>query len=622
LLLRGLRWWLHAGRLAELVLVGAAVAARYWLQTALARGLVGGFETVAGSRPPLELGVDWLARLEAIAPFFLDPHRLPWTLLAFLALVVAAWSAWRKQAEERDRAGLFFSACLWLPPLGMFLFLGSTYQSPRYLTMLLPIFALLAGAGLARAVDFLARRLPARRLALAATLATLLLLAGYLPGALQAAGYQEKGFRPALATVAGRWQPGDRVATVAPAACAMVTTHCDYFALGIDWEEFAFRDEAGQLADRWLGLPLIRSREDLARVLAEVGEAGGRLWFVTDEGRFRRRFEPAFAQAVWLEMALVEKVDSVSVFVSRPAPEPAASSRVEALFGDQVALVAYDLGLAAGQLPAPGWGEVMARPGKSLPLTLYWQAAGPVTAEYQVFVHLLGADGQRYAQGDGPPLAGIQPMSHWLPGETLPDRRVLDLPGDLPPGRYRLAVGLYRLEDGDRLSIVGAGGQSLGSELTLDYVQVPAPDESPPVAGQPVGVLLSGGGDQVRLLGYDLDTTRTAPAGRLNLTLYWQAPARLAADYTVFVHLLQGGFLDAGDEIRGQGDGPPVGGFYPSSYWDPGEMVIDRHVVEVEADAPAGVYRLAAGLYLPADGRRLAWEEGDRVTLAEIEVAP
>jgi hypothetical protein len=295
---------------------------------------------------------------------------------------------------------------------------------------------------------------------------------------------------------------------------------------------------------------------------------------------------------------------------------------VDVRFGDQVALVAYDLGLAAGQPRGAGWGEVLAQPGESLPLTLYWQAAGPVAAEYHAFVHLLGADGQRYAQGDGPPLDGIQPMSHWLPGETLPDRRVLDLPGDLPPGRYRLAVGLYRLEDGDRLSIVGAGGQSLGSELTLDYVQVPAPDESPPVAGQPVGVLLSGGGDQVRLLGYDLDTTRTAPAGRLNLTLYWQAPARLAADYTVFVHLLQGGFLDAGDEIRGQGDGPPVGGFYPTSYWDPGEVVVDGHQVQVDADAPPGRHRLVVGLYLPADGRRLAWEEGDRVTLAEIEVAP
>ena len=25
----------------------------------------------------------------------------------------------------------------------------------------------------------------------------------------------------------------------APAACATVTTHCDYFALGIDWEEWS-----------------------------------------------------------------------------------------------------------------------------------------------------------------------------------------------------------------------------------------------------------------------------------------------------------------------------------------------------------------------------------------------
>ena len=58
-------------------------------------------------------------------------------------------------------------------------------------------------------------------------------------------------------------------------------------------------------------------------------------------------------------------------------------------------------------------------------------------------------------------------MSHWQPGETLPDRRTIDLPPDLPPGRYSLAIGLYGA-DGSRLPISTAAGQPLGDTFTIE----------------------------------------------------------------------------------------------------------------------------------------------------------
>jgi len=337
----------------------------------------------------------------------------------------------------------------------MVLLLGSTYQSPRYLAMLLPIFALLAAAGLDRLLTCL--RLTAKGWAsLAVTAAlTLAILAAYAPSAVNAATSPEKGFRLALEFVKGQWQPGDRVATVAPAFSQLVLGRCDLFTLGKEYEEFVYRTAGGGLVDRWTGSPLVRTAADLAAAL----DGGGRLWLVADESRFRQRFDPDFAQMAWQRMELAAKVEGVMVFVSYDAPAPATSQAVDAVFGGRVALLRYDLGLA--------------QPGQSLPFTLYWQAIGPIDRQYTVFVHLLGAGGQRYAQADGPPLRGIQPMINWQLGETLPDRRTIDLPPDLPPGRYNLAIGLYGA-DGSRLPITTAAGQPLGDSFSIDGIQVEA----------------------------------------------------------------------------------------------------------------------------------------------------
>jgi 4-amino-4-deoxy-L-arabinose transferase-like glycosyltransferase len=625
-LLMGRRWWLRPTRLVELLLAAAAVGARYWLQLALARGEIGGFKTMTGSRPPLELSGDWLSRLKDVGPFFLDPHRLPWTVLALLALAVAVWAAAKKQQAQASRPVLFFSACLWLVPVQMVLLLGSTYQSPRYLTMLLPLFALLAGSGLDWALTHLAEigRSRWRRWSsgLLAGLVTVVLVAASWPGAVAAANFQEKAFRTALEYVGQHWQAGDRVATVAPAYSQLVLGRSDFFTLGQEYEEFVYRAEDGRWVDRWLGAPLIRSAEELAVALDQEG----RLWFVTDETRLRQRFDPAFAQMVWQRMELVAKPGQVMVFLSHDLPEPAASHSVGATFGGQVALLRYDLGLSSQRPTSAGWGEVAAEPGQALPLTLYWQAAAPITAEYTVFVHLVGADGQRYAQDDSPPLKGMQPMTHWWTGETLPDRRSLDLPAapsDMPPGRYRLEVGLYAPGSGERLPAVDVAGNRVGQALPLDFVQVLPPDGTLPSPAQMVQADFAGNGDRIRLLGYTVESGRAtadvAPAGAggtpLAVTLYWQASAPVSADYTVFVHL-----LDGADQIRGQGDGPPAGGFYPSSFWDPEEIVVDTHQVSVDADAPAGTYRLAVGLYVLPTGRRLSTVKGDRIVLGEVEV--
>jgi hypothetical protein len=130
--------------------------------------------------------------------------------------------------------------------------------------------------------------------------------------------------------------------------------------------------------------------------------------------------------------------------------KPLTLHTIGILFGEAIVLEGYAL-------------DRSVQAGGVLHLDLYWQASTPVAEDYQVFVHLLGEDGQRWAQKDGPPLLGARPTSRWQPGERLTDRRGLLLPSDMPPGSYHLRVGLYRLSDGTRLlTAEGADGLDLG----------------------------------------------------------------------------------------------------------------------------------------------------------------
>lgn len=107
-------------------------------------------------------------------------------------------------------------------------------------------------------------------------------------------------------------------------------------------------------------------------------------------------------------------------------------------------------------------------------------------------------------------------------------------------------------------------------------------------------------GDKVRLLGYDIGLEVLQPGGPLYLTIYWQALDEMNEDYTVFNHL-----VDSGNQGWGQQDGQPVSGGHPTSQWEKGEIVRDRHRISTSPQAPRGEYRILVGMYRLQDMERL-----------------
>jgi hypothetical protein len=125
-------------------------------------------------------------------------------------------------------------------------------------------------------------------------------------------------------------------------------------------------------------------------------------------------------------------------------------------FGDGIALVGYDLEKEA----------------EGLRLILHWASLAPVDQDYTVFVHLVGPDGA-LAQADGPPAGGDYPTSLWEYGEIVFDERLIPTQ-DLPAGAYRLDMGMYLLETGDRLPALDADGTRLTDDIVpLAEVELP-----------------------------------------------------------------------------------------------------------------------------------------------------
>jgi len=133
--------------------------------------------------------------------------------------------------------------------------------------------------------------------------------------------------------------------------------------------------------------------------------------------------------------------DHIIHFVRRlPAAEPLPHPQ-NARLGEWLALRGYQIDT-----------EPVA-PGQSLNLKVYWQTDAPLQEDYTVFTQLLDSHGALAASFDSQPLGGYFSTSRWPAGEIITDMVHLPLPKDLPPGRYTLVTGMYRLDTLARLPV-------------------------------------------------------------------------------------------------------------------------------------------------------------------------
>jgi 4-amino-4-deoxy-L-arabinose transferase-like glycosyltransferase len=235
------------------------------------------------------------------------------------------------------------------------------------------------------------------------------------------------------------------------------------------------------------------------------------------------------------------------------------------------------------------------RPIEAVPLTVYWEALRPMTANYSVFVHLLGRQRAVVGQVNTYPGLGAWPTTQLQPGDVVADTYRVPVAADADaPSLLRINIGLYRYDDPGRPALESINADGARVEPWLTTAKLIPWDWPKPLPAHPLTVHL---GEAITLLGYDLSRPTSSDA-RWLLTFYWQADGRPAADYTVFIQL-----WDTGRQTAGF-DGQPVGGDYPTGWWEAGETIVDEHVLDLSALLP-GQYRVLTGMYRLDTGERL-----------------
>jgi hypothetical protein len=322
------------------------------------------------------------------------------------------------------------------------------------------------------------------------------------------------------------------------------------------------------------------------------------LWAVGLLALVRPSFRPKLALGIGLvALAIATLLPWLSIRPAYAYPQPLASVPESARFGP-ITFQAGDgvLQLAGVQVPPE---QTTTPGGEPIEVTLFWQALEPVGQDYLSNVHVLGREMTSVGQVNRYPGGGMIPTSMWQPGQIWRDVYHVNVSRDAQaPARLQIKTGLFDTELEQDLQAVGPGEQTIDL-LLIGEARLANDDQQsePPAADLNISFA-----EGITLLGYDLST---GVEGQMVVSLHWSASDQPAADYTVFVHL-----LDAeGGQIAG-GDGPPLYGDYPTGMWRNGDVIVDEHRLLLPADLAPGDYQVAVGLYDPLTLARLARLDG------------
>jgi hypothetical protein len=104
-------------------------------------------------------------------------------------------------------------------------------------------------------------------------------------------------------------------------------------------------------------------------------------------------------------------------------------------------------------------------PGEPLRVNFYWYTSASLDREYTIFIHIRDAAGEMVAGWDTMPRQNTYPTTEWQAGQMVDDLHVVPL--DLPSGTYQIALGMYHLGSGQRLSVYRPDGEPVADASIL-----------------------------------------------------------------------------------------------------------------------------------------------------------
>ncbi|MCS7220184.1 MAG: DUF2142 domain-containing protein [Anaerolineae bacterium] len=266
----------------------------------------------------------------------------------------------------------------------------------------------------------------------------------------------------------------------------------------------------------------------------------------------------------------------------RPVPAiPANAQPLNLVYGGQIELLAIEVPTRRFR-----WGE-------AVPVTLYLRARETLASDYVLFVQLLDHKLRVIGNVTTHPGWGRHPTSLWRPGAIYPDHYQVTIEGnvsDRSPLLAQVYVGFMdphtqellpvQMTEGEPASRV-VGSVELFATRLLDVASLGL---------RPVEAVF---GRAIRLIGYGFpDSISLARQHWLHVTLLWEAIDTPEADYTAFVHLLNG----EGQQVAGA-DMTPDEGRFPTHRWQTGDRILSEFRLGLPPGLPLGIYQIRVGLY-------------------------
>ncbi|MCP5097809.1 MAG: hypothetical protein GY943_19860, partial [Chloroflexi bacterium] len=269
--------------------------------------------------------------------------------------------------------------------------------------------------------------------------------------------------------------------------------------------------------------------------------------------------------AVWQQSGTI--VNGEPTFMAYELANPPAISPTNPIdinFGNAITLQGYDV-IDAGD---------------AVQLMLYWRVNGRPAANFTPFVHLEDQWGHRWSQVE----TFAYPAEQWHTGEWVVQQVDVPIPYGMPPGDYRLKVGLFEGAGGTQLPRFDENGRYAGGTFNIENVSINArtvPNNLP----QPSVVINEIIAPGLQLIGYERGATSVATGEPFGMAFWWQATQSLP-NYQYQLQLVQN------DAVRELLTAVPIHNSYPFPAWESNQFTIDHQQTILPQDLAAGDYLL------------------------------
>lgn len=355
-----------------------------------------------------------------------------WLGLALISSVIAVW-----RGDARVRWG-------WQAAPLLAFFALSRELGQRHFMFILPGVCLLAGWLLA---DLL--RHPAWRWRLAAIALLLLLFVPAARANAYRAGWEDTETQPLVDLIAGRTAEDSLILADDIGLAYYAQRRTTYAGAALSHGAIT----SGQISTSQIIDEIVSG--DVQMVLVDTSLlTGNHLVFLKDYPRFHRFLERNFEHLGNFRRDYQE-IDAWW----RPPDQPFDTSDEMDIARDDGTRFGASLYLSGYTIADP-----QVKPGDVLSLTLYWTADAPANHYWSVFTHLIGPDEQPVGQDDKVPYGGLFPPTRWDAGIVVDDDYAITVAPGAPPGEYRLVVGMYDWQTGERLPLFDSDGNALPND--------------------------------------------------------------------------------------------------------------------------------------------------------------